>query len=166
MDEPGSAPIRPDRRRLLGRLGWGGLSLLLLSTIPATGRFLRPRRVLGGGRVVDVGVLLDYRTPAVSTRWVNRYGLWVVHRDGRLYALEARCTHLGCTPRWTPARGVFRCPCHGSCFAPDGEALNGPAVLPLARLAIRVEADRVIVDPERRARLEDAERDPRFFIPV
>ncbi len=114
---------------------------------------------------MDVGALRDVPAGAVVTRWVARHGLWVVHREGRVFALEARCTHLGCTPRWEPDRGAFHCPCHGSRFTPDGEVLNGPAVQPLPRFAIAREGDALLVDRARRAPMERALHDPRFWVP-
>jgi cytochrome b6-f complex iron-sulfur subunit len=154
------------RRRFLVGLGWGGLSLLFATGIPGLIRFFRPQPGAVDARAVTLGPLLDYRSSTVSTRWVRRYGLWLVHRDGRLFALEARCTHLGCTPRWSAEEALFRCPCHGSGFSPDGVPLNGPATLPLMRLAIRVERDQVVVDRATAARMEDAEEDPDFFVRV
>lgn len=53
--------------------------------------------------------------------------------DGKLEAVSARCTHLGCQVNWNPAERSWDCPCHGSRFATDGEVLQGPAVHPLAR---------------------------------
>lgn len=113
---------------------------------------------------MDVGSVRDCPSGAVVTRWVARHGLWIVHREGRIFALEARCTHLGCTPRWEPDRGLFECPCHGSRFSPEGEVLNGPAVLALPRLAIECDHDALLVDRNRRAPLERATRDPRFWV--
>jgi Rieske Fe-S protein len=56
-----------------------------------------------------------------------------VHRDeqGRLHALSARCTHLGCIVEWNTAERSWDCPCHGSRFDIDGSVLQGPAVAPL-----------------------------------
>jgi Rieske Fe-S protein len=56
-----------------------------------------------------------------------------VHRDGsgRLQAVSARCTHLGCLVAFNRAEQAWECPCHGSRFAPDGRILQGPAVRPL-----------------------------------
>jgi len=154
------------RRRFLAGLGWGGLSVFLAASLPGLIRFLWPQGQRGDPDVVDVGPLPDYRNLTVSTRWIRLYGLWVVNRDGRLFALEARCTHLGCTPRWVAEGGVFLCPCHGSRFTSEGVPLNGPATLPLNRLAIRLERDQVVVDRSVRAPMEEAERDPRFFIQI
>jgi cytochrome b6-f complex iron-sulfur subunit len=154
------------RRGLFQRLGWGGLSVLLVLSVPGLLRFLKPPRDRTTTGVIDVGSIRDFRAPIVATRWLQRHGLWIVHRDGRLFVLEARCTHLGCTPRWAPEHGVFQCPCHGSRFTPEGVVLNGPAARPLDRFAISVERDQVLVDKSRRASLEEAERDPRFWVRV
>jgi glycine/D-amino acid oxidase-like deaminating enzyme/nitrite reductase/ring-hydroxylating ferredoxin subunit len=52
--------------------------------------------------------------------------------DGRLHAVSAKCTHMGCTVNWNAAESSWDCPCHGSRFAPDGQVLHGPATGPLA----------------------------------
>lgn len=52
--------------------------------------------------------------------------------DLEYYALNAVCTHLGCVVPWVPAENKFKCPCHGSQYAPTGAVIRGPAPLPLA----------------------------------
>jgi glycine/D-amino acid oxidase-like deaminating enzyme/nitrite reductase/ring-hydroxylating ferredoxin subunit len=54
--------------------------------------------------------------------------------DGVRHAVDATCTHLGCTVRWNAAETSWDCPCHGSRFGPDGRVLVGPADRPLTRL--------------------------------
>ena len=51
--------------------------------------------------------------------------------QGRLHAVAATCTHMGCSVTWNAAEGSWDCPCHGSRFGIDGTVLNGPAVAPL-----------------------------------
>ena len=61
------------------------------------------------------------------------------YRDeaGELHLLSAVCTHAGCVVHWNPLERCWDCPCHGSQFAIDGTALNGPAIAPLSRLESR-----------------------------
>jgi glycine/D-amino acid oxidase-like deaminating enzyme/nitrite reductase/ring-hydroxylating ferredoxin subunit len=72
----------------------------------------------GQGRIVGAGL-----------------GQRAVYRDdeGRLHALSARCTHLGCIVDWNSGEGTWDCPCHGSRFGPRGEVIMGPAVHGLER---------------------------------
>ncbi|WP_030294748.1 FAD-dependent oxidoreductase [Streptomyces katrae] len=53
-----------------------------------------------------------------------------VHRDdeGRLHAVSAVCTHLGCLVAFNNAERTWECPCHGSRFGVDGSILQGPAL--------------------------------------
>lgn len=91
---------------------------------------------------------LEYIAPGEVASWdallpgqgaIVRKGLKKVaaYRDeeGRLHLRSAACTHLGCHVHWNSFEHCWDCPCHGSQFAPDGTALNGPAFAPLAAYA-------------------------------
>lgn len=54
--------------------------------------------------------------------------------DGTLYKRSASCTHMGCQVHWNSLERCWDCTCHGSHFAVDGTALNGPAISPLAKI--------------------------------
>jgi glycine/D-amino acid oxidase-like deaminating enzyme/nitrite reductase/ring-hydroxylating ferredoxin subunit len=58
-------------------------------------------------------------------------------RHDKLHLRSAVCTHLGCHIHWNSLEKCWDCPCHGSHFGVDGEALNGPAVRALAEVALR-----------------------------
>ncbi len=63
------------------------------------------------------------------------------------YAIYAKCTHLGCTPRWLAAEDKFKCPCHGSGYYKDGVNFEGPAPRPMDRVRItRAEDGQIVVD--------------------
>ena len=63
----------------------------------------------------------------------NGIAVMAAHRDaaGHLHRLSASCTHIGCTIHFNSFEQCWDCPCHGSHFAPDGEAINAPATAPL-----------------------------------
>ena len=62
------------------------------------------------------------------------------HRDeaGRLHAVSAVCTHMGCIVGWNETDRSWDCPCHGSRFALDGEVIHGPAVKALEKVEVPV----------------------------
>lgn len=57
-----------------------------------------------------------------------------VYRDenGELHRRSAVCTHMGCIVRFNSLEKTWDCPCHGSRFSTSGEAINAPAIKPLA----------------------------------
>jgi glycine/D-amino acid oxidase-like deaminating enzyme/nitrite reductase/ring-hydroxylating ferredoxin subunit len=71
---------------------------------------------------------------------VSRVGLEHVagYRDdgGRLHAVSATCTHLGCIVTWNGAEKSWDCPCHGSRFDHEGRVLHGPAVRDLEKKSL------------------------------
>lgn len=54
--------------------------------------------------------------------------------DGTIDVFSAVCPHLGCIVKWNTDEKSFDCPCHGSRFACDGTAINGPAITGLSRI--------------------------------
>jgi glycine/D-amino acid oxidase-like deaminating enzyme/nitrite reductase/ring-hydroxylating ferredoxin subunit len=70
-------------------------------------------------------------------RMVAAYRDW----EGKLHSRSAVCTHLGCHVQWNDGEGSWDCPCHGSRFDTDGNAINGPAVEPLEEVALEADND-------------------------
>ncbi len=68
---------------------------------------------------------------------------FLLNEAGRLYAVSALCTHMGCRLKPTPDGLGIRCLWHGARFRVDGAVLAGPAVAPLPRIALRVARGRV-----------------------
>lgn len=48
-------------------------------------------------------------------------------QQGAVHAVNATCTHMGCTISWNQTEKSWDCPCHGARFSIDGTVLNGPA---------------------------------------
>lgn len=79
----------------------------------------------GAGAILS----LDGRDAAVSRR-----------ATGKVQAVSASCTHMGCAVAWNEEESSWDCPCHGSRFAPDGAVLHGPAFEPLEPISLPVDS--------------------------
>ena len=66
--------------------------------------------------------------------------------DGEVHALDARCTHEGCTVRYVPGEALISCACHNARFNLSGQVLAGPPPRPLGtHLARRDEKGGILV---------------------
>ncbi|GAA2620177.1 FAD-dependent oxidoreductase [Actinomadura fulvescens] len=90
-----------------------------------------PRAFAPGDKIAELG-------PGEGTvTHVGRHPV-AAHRDaeGRLTAVSAVCTHLGCLVAFNDAEQTWDCPCHGSRFGVDGSVRHGPATRPLKPVEI------------------------------
>ncbi len=53
--------------------------------------------------------------------------------EGELHALDAKCTHEGCTVRYQPDDAIIWCACHNGRFDLRGRVVAGPPPRPLAQ---------------------------------
>ncbi len=67
------------------------------------------------------------------------------NNSSKVLAVNATCTHNGCTVKWKTADKQFVCPCHDAKFAADGAVKQGPANKPLPRYAAKIEKGQVLV---------------------
>ena len=146
-----------NRRRFLYFAGWGLIGIFLITVFGAMTRFFFPRTIFEPPTRYKIGYPFQY-TLGVSERLKKQFRIWIVREADRLYVLEAKCTHLGCTPNWLAAEGKFKCPCHGSGFTPEGINIEGPAPRPLERFKVALGEDgQIIVDEGVRFRGERGE---------
>ena len=90
----------------------------------------------------------------MSEKFKKDFRVWIVREEVGFYAVFAKCTHLGCTPRWLAAESKFKCPCHGSGFFKSGQNFEGPAPRPLDRFEIALAEDgQLIVDKAKTFRM-------------
>lgn len=69
----------------------------------------------------------------------------VINSGGKIYALSAICTHLGCIVNWNEAQKQIICPCHGAVFDLNGNVLAGPAPKPLVSYDVKLIEDSVVI---------------------
>ena len=135
------------RRDFFTRLGWGGFAVFGLATLLGFVRSAFPRVLFEPPSRFKAGDPNDYVLGEVNEKFKQEFRVWIVREEAGLYALFAKCTHLGCTPRWLPAENKFKSPCHGSGFFKDGTNFEGPAPRPLDRFKIELAEDgQLVVD--------------------
>ncbi|MDE3198303.1 MAG: Rieske 2Fe-2S domain-containing protein [Acidobacteriota bacterium] len=136
-----------------------------------TARFFFPRVVFEPSTRFRIGALSEF-APGVDERFKQSHRIWVVREPGRLFAIYARCTHLGCTPNWLDSDRKFKCPCHGSGYDNEGRNVEGPAPRPMDRARILIDSyGQIVVDTGDLAQCPQGgtwggERAKDFFIPV
>jgi len=139
---------------LVGLINFAWIVPLALSLAGAM-KFLRFEPPTTGGTIFSLGTRATLpRLPA----YIEIGQVWLHQDSAGYYAVDAICTHLGCTVR-LQSDGFYKCPCHGSRFEPSGGVLNGPATQPLRFLQLYWGANgQLIVD-------RSQETEPAFRLP-
>ena len=142
-----SAGPPPDqmRRRIIWTAVSGYLGINFLMFL----RFFFPRALYEPNTVFSIGYPADFAL-GIDLRFQQTNRVWVIREPDRIFAIFARCTHLGCTPEWKASENKFKCPCHGSGYDPEGINFEGPAPRPMDRAHIELDATgKIIVDTSR-----------------
>ncbi len=143
------------RRSFFNIAGWAGFLGSIGAALLGSLRFMFPRVLFEPSPFFKAGYPEDYTVGKVSNKWKKDYRVWIVRDNEGIYAIFARCTHLGCTPNWLAGEGKFKCPCHGSGFTMDGINFEGPAPRALERLKIGLAPDGQIVVDKSKAFLHE-----------
>src|SRR5580765_6789480 len=132
-----SAAPPPDRMRR--RIIWTALGGYLGINFLMFLRFFFPRALYEPNTVFSIGYPADFAL-GIDQRFQSTNRVWIIREPDRIFAIYARCTHLGCTPEWKDAENKFKCPCHGSGY--DAEVVNfeGPAPRPMDRAHMELDA--------------------------
>jgi glycine/D-amino acid oxidase-like deaminating enzyme/nitrite reductase/ring-hydroxylating ferredoxin subunit len=118
-----------DAKRLVRR---AGLSSFLKENASAGVRFFADRLARADS------VAVQDLTPGNGAILRIRGRKTALYRDeeGTLHALSPVCQHLYCLVDWNPAERTWDCPCHGSRYAGDGRAIQGPTTKDLKRRSL------------------------------
>ena len=125
------------RRKML-KVGWGTLLAAGLLSLSPLARYLSSQED------AVVSPLIPFQgTLKEGGVWQNilQTRVWVRRVSGGYQAILATCTHLGCEVTYHPGRNQWQCPCHGSVYDEEGRPIQGPAPLPLPRVAVEALAN-------------------------
>ena len=135
------------RRDVFGRFAWSIFAGFSGLSLVAAIRSAFPRVLFVPPSTFKAGRPTDFAIGEVSEKFKKDQRVWIIRTEEGIYALFAKCTHLGCTPRWLTAENKFKCPCHGSGFYKSGINFEGPAPRPLERLRItKAEDGELLID--------------------
>jgi cytochrome b6-f complex iron-sulfur subunit len=139
---------RPSRRTVLDLMLKAGILGWLASVLYPVVRYLTPLPQAGPTGPValtraEVAQIEGEKFAIVPVG--GRRLLVLEDSEGELHALDAKCTHEGCTVRYVPGEGLISCACHNARFDVEGRVLSGPPPRPLARHVVRRETDGRIV---------------------
>src|SRR5215475_5903201 len=140
-----AAPPDRTRRRLIWTALGGYLGVNLLMFL----RYFFPRALYEPNTVFSIGYPSDFAL-GIDLRFQITNRIWVIREPDRIFAIYARCTHLGCTPEWKESENKFKCPCHGSGYDPEGVNFEGPAPRPMDRAHVELDPEgQIVVDLSR-----------------
>jgi len=138
------------RRDFFTRLGWSSFGIFSALSLLGFLRSAFPRVLFQPPSSFKAGFPSDYAVGEVSEKFKQEFRVWIIREEQGFYAIFAKCTHLGCTPRWLAAENKFKCPCHGSGFYKDGLNFEGPAPRPLDRFEMKVNQEgQLVIDKNR-----------------
>ena len=161
MEGPLDRLMEMTRREFVSRgltaAGWGAFAVVLGTGTIETVRFFFPRVRFQPPSTFRIGTPDDFVGPEenadsygvimVDERWKAANRFFVVRERGQIYAISARCVHLGCTINWFGDTHIFRCPCHGSEYRSNGVNFAGPAPRAVDRFQIELSVDgQLVVD--------------------
>ncbi len=173
--KPAAKPAKPAAAAEVSRRGffswaavaWVGFTAAIGGCVTAFGRFMFPNVLFEPPTEFKVGRPEDFPPGIVDERFKESNGIWIVNQEGKLVALIAICTHLGCPPNWLEAQNKFKCPCHGSGYYKNGINFEGPTPRPLERAAIAIDPEdgQIVVDKAQRYQWEMGQwDDPNSYI--
>jgi len=151
MTAPAAEGAKPARRSLLSWLLGAGLIGWAVSVLYPVLRYLRPLSDSGAGGTLKLSAD-ELSTLARSHFVIARSGtrkVIVFEAGGELRALDAKCTHEGCTVQFVPGDSLLWCACHNGKFDLDGRVLSGPPPRPLVKWIATREGNDVLLSMEK-----------------
>lgn len=151
MTAPLAQGAKPARRSLLNLLLGVGVIGWAASVLYPVLRYLRPLSEAGAGSPLKLSaeeLAILGKSHFVIARSGTRKVI-VFEAAGELRALDAKCTHEGCTVQFVPGDSLLWCACHNGKFDLDGRVLSGPPPRPLVKWIASREGNDVVLTMEK-----------------
>ena len=139
-------------RKIFVRAALGGVGVCYAAAIgyPVYRYLASPVERAENATAVTEVTLKDAQKLGPGTSLMFKFGskpaLLIHHADDSWVALDAVCTHLGCTVEYEAGQNRIHCACHGGVYDPKtGANVSGPPPRPLKRYTARVTPDGVVV---------------------
>jgi cytochrome b6-f complex iron-sulfur subunit len=139
-------------RRSFVRLALGGVGLCYAGAIgyPIYRYLASPiEKAAAMAAITEITLKDAVKLPAGSAmmfKFGPRPSLLIHHSDGSWVALDAVCTHLGCTVQYFPDKNRIRCACHGGEYDPQtGKNISGPPPRPLKQYKVETTGPDILV---------------------
>ena len=148
LHDAASAPAAMERRAFLraGALALASLGLLGAGARTAGAMDVGEVRALPARRG-DRHDEKRYPIPATDGASIDKDNNVIVARAaGKIYAFSLGCPHQNTSLRWNDDEKQFTCPKHKSHYRPDGTFIDGRATRDMDRLAVRKDAQTLVVD--------------------
>ncbi|HTS80132.1 MAG TPA: Rieske 2Fe-2S domain-containing protein [Myxococcaceae bacterium] len=151
MTAPVARSVKPARRSILNWLLGAGIVSWAVSVLYPVFRYLRPLSEVGAGGPLKLSAD-ELATLEKSHFVIVRSGtrkVIVFEANGMLHALDAKCTHEGCTVQFVSGDSLLWCACHNGKFDLDGRVISGPPPRPLAKWMATREGTDVVLTMEK-----------------
>lgn len=152
LDAVGAAKEGAVPRRVFGKvaLGTAGLCYLAMLGYPLYRYLSSPVEKAKKEAAIKELLLKDAHKLPPGSGMVFKFGsrpVWLIHHpNGTWTALDAVCTHLGCTVKYEPENKRIFCECHGGVYDPvTGKNIAGPPPKPLRQYTVKVTDEGILV---------------------
>ena len=153
MTAPLAQGAKPARRSLLNWLLGVGVIGWAASVLYPVLRYLRPLSEAGAGsplKLTAEELAILGKSHFVIARSGTRKVI-VFEAAGELHALDAKCTHEGCTVQFVPGDSLLWCACHNGMYDLAGRNVAGPPPRPLEAFEVHQRGDEIVVSRKREA---------------
>jgi len=136
------------RRSFLDYLIGGSVVISALAVMGSILTYVYPPRKEGGAEKaerVEVAPVADLPVGKAKPVVYQGKNVIVMHVQAGLFAVDMKCTHLGCMVEWETDSQTLKCPCHAAFFDYKGTVISGPAPKPLPFYKVEVANDIIYV---------------------